>query len=204
MIRVAVHSSFLHLCLSRHVLVHSFRVFLVHSVILSLHPSNPPIKDILQQHWSILESSPGLQGIANRNVKIGLRRNKNLRDILVSSKLRYPPEVTTTSHNTTIREDKICKNTQRFTCTVCPKLDKSGTCYNNITKRKYIIPQRFCCKMDNLVYLLSCNRCGKQYVGETCRTLRVRMQEHLRDIKYATHPDLAPPSIRDKLPTNVA
>ena len=35
----------------------------------------------------------------------------------------------------------------------------------------------------NLVYLITCNKCGKQYVVETYRTFEDRMKEHTRYIK---------------------
>ena len=33
----------------------------------------------------------------------------------------------------------------------------------------------------NAVYELQCSLCGKKYVGETCRPVRLRYNEHLRD-----------------------
>jgi hypothetical protein len=38
------------------------------------------------------------------------------------------------------------------------------------------------CKTDNVVYILSCNYCKKQYVGETKRSFIVRLKEHMRDV----------------------
>ena len=36
---------------------------------------------------------------------------------------------------------------------------------------------------ENLVYLISCKKCGLQYVGETENTLHMRMKRHRSDIK---------------------
>ncbi len=58
--------------------------------------------------------------------------------------------------------------------------------------------------MNNLVYLLSCTRCGLQYVGETYRTLADRLCEHLCDIRHEANPDTAHPSVKQKGPTTVA
>ncbi len=50
------------------------------------------------------------------------------------------------------------------------------------------------CKSNNLVYLLSCSRCGMQYKWETCRTFNERCSEHCyTKIQYFAHPELAPP-----------
>ena len=39
------------------------------------------------------------------------------------------------------------------------------------------------CKTKNLVYLISCKRCGLQYVGETENALHIRMNGHRSDIR---------------------
>ena len=38
------------------------------------------------------------------------------------------------------------------------------------------------CKTANLVYLIECNRCKKQYVGETKKALHRRMNGHCSDV----------------------
>ena len=45
--------------------------------------------------------------------------------------------------------------------------------------------------MQNLVYLIECRECGKQYVGQTTRPLRERILEHMRDIFHQRHTSLA-------------
>ena len=40
------------------------------------------------------------------------------------------------------------------------------------------------CKTMNVVYLISCGECGKQYVGETKGLLSVRMNGHRDDWKH--------------------
>ena len=34
------------------------------------------------------------------------------------------------------------------------------------------------CDLENVVYLLTCDICGEQYIGETARKMRVRLSEH--------------------------
>ena len=36
-----------------------------------------------------------------------------------------------------------------------------------------------------VVYKLNCSDCGSSYIGETCRTLSVRLAEHQKDSKSA-------------------
>ena len=37
----------------------------------------------------------------------------------------------------------------------------------------------------NVVYCITCTKCGKLYIGETKRMLRERFREHLRDIRIS-------------------
>ena len=39
------------------------------------------------------------------------------------------------------------------------------------------------CKSSNIIYLITCNVCKFQYVGETQRSFEVRMREHLYQIR---------------------
>ena len=53
---------------------------------------------------------------------------------------------------------------------------------SNSNKFVYKIGRDLDCNSTNIIYLVSCKECGKNYVGETCRSLRVRAGEHIRDI----------------------
>ena len=52
---------------------------------------------------------------------------------------------------------------------------------SQITGRKYHIRSNITC--NTKVYLISCKKCGLQYVGETENTLHMRMKRHRSDIK---------------------
>ena len=46
------------------------------------------------------------------------------------------------------------------------------------------LAQNVDCNTNNMVYLLECNKCNKQYVGETKRKFIIRFKEHLADIRH--------------------
>ncbi len=76
----------------------------------------------------------------------------------------------------------------RRSCDTCIRL-RTGcqvqSLFNNYSRRSIHLCRRgtyLSCDTKNVVYLLSCNTCGVQYVGETRRKLRERMGEHLRSI----------------------
>ena len=118
---------------------------------------------------------------------IGLRRGKNLKDYLVSSRLKSIKD----TNPKTINTEKVCRTAW---CRYCPLLDKSGKCKSHITRYEYSIPQIFTCKFNNLVYLVTCKKCGMQYVGETKNRIQDRFVQHLRDINLGVAGSKPPPS----------
>ena len=50
--------------------------------------------------------------------------------------------------------------------------------------REYKLAKDVNCQTNNVVYLLECTRCKKQYVGETKRNFLTRFKEHLADIRH--------------------
>ena len=50
-------------------------------------------------------------------------------------------------------------------------------------KRQFKIAQDMTCTTENLIYLIMCRKCGIQYVGETGRGLKDRLNNHKSNIK---------------------
>ena len=50
------------------------------------------------------------------------------------------------------------------------------------TREKYRIRQSFSCDSQNVIYLITCKKCKKQYVGYTTKTLRERTNHHRSSI----------------------
>ena len=49
----------------------------------------------------------------------------------------------------------------------------------------YVTPSsRFDCNSDGLVYVISCERCGSIYVGQTYRSIKKRFLEHRLDVLH--------------------
>ncbi len=74
----------------------------------------------------------------------------------------------------------------------------TGRVTSSVTKRSYIVPAEGTCGHNNLVYLVTCKKCSKQYVGEIGISINRRFYYHLYDIKNLKHPESAPPSAIDK------
>ena len=67
-------------------------------------------------------------------------------------------------------------------CRYCPLLDKSGTIKNNFGET-FQTMKNISCRSSNLIYCISCNKCNKQYVGQTMLRLKDRFIHHFRDIE---------------------
>ena len=71
----------------------------------------------------------------------------------------------------------------RRRCKCCYEIMTTSSFRSHNTGRRYNIRSNITCKSRNLVYLISCKRCGLQYVGETENLLHIRMNGHRSDIR---------------------
>ena len=82
---------------------------------------------------------------------------------------------------------------------------KSNFCTSSLTKRKYKVSgySNLSCASKIIVYLITCNKCYNQYVGETKQTLSKRLSGHRSSIKkrantfIAKHFNLPDHSVND-------
>ena len=73
-------------------------------------------------------------------------------------------------------------------CFFCPVLKPTDYFSSTVTHRLYKacnhdLPSIVNCNSSNLIYLITCNTCNIQYVGETSQKLRVRFKKHRSEIK---------------------
>ena len=67
----------------------------------------------------------------------------------------------------------------RLQCTTCTHLDYFQS---TSTKKTYPIHQSYTCTSTNIIYLITCTKCRKQYVGQTTTSLRERINRHRSSI----------------------
>ena len=94
----------------------------------------------------------------------------------------------TTQHTTTgflpkLRETasmvRPCYNTR---CKTCTHLNCSTVFSSTVTRRNYPIRHKATCTSSNVIYLITCSKCKKQYVGMTTKQLNVRINHHRSNV----------------------
>lgn len=82
-----------------------------------------------------------------------------------------------------------CTSTQ---CIFCIRYTSDTSDFkSSSTNRKYKIKGDLTCKSSNIVYLITCKKCGIQYIGETGRPLRDRVNNHISNIRKSTNTPIA-------------
>ena len=104
------------------------------------------------------------------NPLVSYRRDRNVRDLLVHSKLKPDSE-----HGRTVQCD-------RKRCLTCPHVFSEVHQVEG-PAGQFLPKGTFNCITKDIIYCIECVKCGHLYIGETERRLGDRIREHLRDIK---------------------
>ena len=73
-----------------------------------------------------------------------------------------------------------CRHPRCLTCSI--HLNLQPTFKSSHTNLVYQIRHSFSCTSSNLIYLITCKRCNKQYVGLTTKQLNIRVNHHRTNI----------------------
>ena len=153
-------------------------------MVTQYNPRNPQIGSLVQRNWNIIQNTEELTQIFSSKPLMGFRRLPNLRDILTSSTISYPPKPTTDAKPSV--HTPVC--TRLGKCTYCPRIRKAEQITSFHTKQvfkcKSLPPKhKVTCELSNVIYIINCNQCGLQYIGETKRPFRNRMYEHQNSVQ---------------------
>ena len=131
---------------------------------------------IIKKHWPVLHLSPKYKKLFPETPILAYRRNRNLRDTLVRVSLLKPIK--------TVKDRKLRRNKcPKPNCTWCREFKTTKQITRTVTRGTFCGPENSNCRVNNVVYILPCNQCKKQYIGETGRPFIERSKEHLYDIK---------------------
>jgi hypothetical protein len=146
---------------------------------LEYNPANPDVLGIIRENWPLIECSSKLSALFPSKPMLAHKKSRNIKDILVKSVTEYP----TPESNPQDTWDPFASKCRRYNCPLCPKGDYVGRIKSLVTKETYRTVTNITCETKNVIYCLICSICGKQYVGETKRSFRIRISEHLGDIR---------------------
>ena len=133
------------------------------------NPMNPDIRGFIHNNWNIIEHSNDCVHTFSEKSMVGFRRLPNLRDILTSASITYPPKVAPV-------KQIIPKHCTRLgKCTYCPLIHKDTSVKCNVSNKIHKLtnfPKHISCELSDIVYLINCRKCNKYYVVETGRAFR--------------------------------
>ena len=67
-------------------------------------------------------------------------------------------------------------------CHTCEAIIPCSSIQSNTTNQIFKIQGDLNCNSNNIIYMIECKWCNKQYIGETKRSLRCRFNNHRNDI----------------------
>jgi hypothetical protein len=120
----------------------------------------PSVSGIIKKHWKTMTLDPKLSKIFPAPPMVAFKQPPNLKNVLCRAKM------------------KKCNNP----CNTCPYVLTSNDAKSSQTKEIINLKDSFNCKTTVIIYLTSCEKCKKQYIGQTGRKLRERFEEHLYNI----------------------
>ena len=148
-------------------------------LILTYHPHNTKAKNIFLKNLNILQADEHTRDIFSTPPLVVFRRDKNLQDLLVHTKLNCNNTSEPGTRPCERRNCQTCKHTLVTSNITCPKMTLK-------------VNGSFTCNSRGVVYAIVCTKCQLVYIGNTGRSLKTRLQEHLRDIR---NQELKPVSI---------
>ena len=117
-----------------------------------------------------MTQDPRLQEIFPVPPLVAYKRPKNIKDKLIRSKV---PQPTSSRPKRKLPGMRKCNQ-----CGVCSFVYEGKTVQATATNYKMDINSTVDCSSKNVIYLLGCNKCPQQCIGETERMLKERFSEH--------------------------
>ena len=153
----------------------------------------PALKQQLNQHWhSLLENNEKLKEAFKDSIpQIVYKKGQTLQKQLVSTKHIAPQTTLSDSDQINVQilqelerqaEPYVTKCNHPL-CNCCKSIQESNIFTSSTTKHTYTIESNMNCNSTNIIYLITCTYCKLQYVGQTKRKLKDRLNDHKSNIR---------------------
>ena len=146
---------------------------------VTYHPKLPAIPRIVKKHWKVMTGNSNLKEIFPQPPMIAYKQPKNLGMQLIKSVL---PQKQRKSRKDDEKGFFKCKTPNCYVCKFAEPM-KSIKSRNRQERIEIEIKSRLDCESKNLLYRIKCQKCGIEYIGETGRTAKERIREHLGYIR---------------------
>ena len=140
--------------------------------ILTYHPFNNNVKDIIYSNFNILTNDTHTKNIFDTPPLLAFRRDKNLKDSLVRTNL-----TTTQQPGTSPCQHRLCQT--------CTHINQSTTITNQ--NHSFNIRSHFTGSSSCVIYCVICIKCQSFYISETSRQINNRFGEHKRNVRNNIH-----------------
>ena len=144
-------------------------------LVFTYNSKNPPLHKWLREGKRFLTSPEGKE--IGRNLQIVNKQPKNLKQLVTGIKQSQQSNRVPPSENPGCFKCKKCR-------VVCPVLTEGRTFKSKNTKKQYNIVHHLTCDSAYVIYLVSCKRCGGQYVGKSTTPFKKRHSNHKQEIKH--------------------
>jgi len=140
------------------------------------------IKRILEENWGIFANNEDTRrALLTRQLRVSHTLGTNIGRRITKAKLEGTIGIDTNTYQTP--EFPIYPGQQKTKCRVnqcglCNQLSSKAFYYSFQTKIRYPIEDIYSCNTIGAIYLLDCQICGKQYVGESGAYLRIRIKRY--------------------------
>ena len=143
-------------------------------LVVTYYPNLPNLTALTKNNLPVLHASSRLKKAIPGQPLIAYRRPKNLRDLLVKAELK-PAGLQPASGSSPC--GTRC-------CLTCSHIQTGTTFRSATTNQAFNVRATATCKTRNVIYLIDCRKCRKQYVGETQNPLHIRLNGHHNDIAH--------------------
>ena len=138
-------------------------------LVIHYDPRLPSVSQIIMKHYRTMVQDPHLKEVFPLPPLVAYRRQKNLKQILVRAKIPSLPS----RPKRKILGMKKCNK-----CVYCSYITTGDHVKATASNYHHQIIQEVNCTSSNVIYLITCQKCDIQYVGETDRKMKERFAEH--------------------------
>ena len=147
----------------------------------TFNPMNPDLFSISTKTFSLLNASPKMQR-ALKNMKLirSYRQPPSLTQVVTRAKFTYSENAQMT-RPVAMNDTKVTKCNDKK-CGTCPLIATTNEILFHNNTIPFKIKSNVDCNATNILYLINCSGCQKEYIGQTSH-LRARVRIHKQQIR---------------------